>query len=60
VADVKVLGFDRGCEEGYNPQKLGGDDMPQITDLLVSIGNLLIAIGIAVLLIRVGGFFERL
>ncbi len=34
--------------------------MPQITDLLVSIGNLLIAVGIAILLIRVGGFFERL
>lgn len=34
--------------------------MPEITDLLVSIGNLLIAAGVAILLIRLGGYFERM
>jgi hypothetical protein len=34
--------------------------VPQITDILVAIGNLLIAAGVAILLIRVGGYFEKL
>lgn len=32
--------------------------MPDITQLLTSVGNLLIAIGIAVLLIRLGSYLE--
>ncbi len=34
--------------------------MPEITDILVSIGNLLIAAGVAILLIRLGGYFEKI
>jgi hypothetical protein len=34
--------------------------MPEITDILVSIGNLLIAAGVAILLIRLGGYFEKM
>ncbi len=32
--------------------------MPQITDLLAAVGNLLIAAGVAILLIRLGGYLE--
>jgi len=34
--------------------------MPEITDILVAIGNLLIAAGVAILLIRLGGYFEKM
>ena len=34
--------------------------MPTIADILVAVGNLLIAAGVAVLLVRVGGFFEKM
>jgi len=32
--------------------------MPQITELLTAVGNLLIAAGVAILLIRLGGYLE--
>lgn len=34
--------------------------MPEITDILVAVGNLLIAAGVAVLLVRLGGYFEKM
>lgn len=36
--------------------------MPEITikDILVSVGNLLLAAGVAILLVRLGGYFERM
>jgi hypothetical protein len=34
--------------------------VPEITDILVAVGNLIIAAGVAFLLIGVGRFFEKM
>jgi hypothetical protein len=31
-----------------------------MVEILVAVGNLLIAVGVAVLLMRIGGYFERI